>query len=32
MQTAEALSGIIEDARAAGYEFASLNELLGNQS
>ena len=32
MQTAEALPGIIEDARAAGYEFGSLSELLGNHS
>jgi peptidoglycan/xylan/chitin deacetylase (PgdA/CDA1 family) len=32
MQTAHALPGIIEDAQASGYEFASLNELLGNQS
>ena len=28
MQTAEALPGIIADARAAGYEFGSLAELL----
>jgi len=27
MQTAEALPGIIEDARAHGYEFGSLAEL-----
>ena len=32
MQTAQALPGIIEDARAAGYEFRSLSELLGNHS
>jgi peptidoglycan/xylan/chitin deacetylase (PgdA/CDA1 family) len=32
MQTAHALPGIIEDAQACGYEFGSLNELLGNQS
>jgi peptidoglycan/xylan/chitin deacetylase (PgdA/CDA1 family) len=31
-QTAEALPGIIEDARASGYEFGSLSELLGNPS
>src|SRR5216683_2004148 len=30
MQTAEALPGIIEDARARGYEFGSLAELLDN--
>ena len=28
MQTAEALPGIIQDARDAGYEFAELSELL----
>jgi peptidoglycan/xylan/chitin deacetylase (PgdA/CDA1 family) len=28
MQTAEALPGIIADARAAGYEFGALSELL----
>lgn len=28
MQTAEALPGIIEDARSAGYEFGALTELL----
>ncbi len=32
MQTAQALPGIIEDAQAAGYEFRSLSELLGNRS
>ena len=32
MQTANALPGIIEDAQAAGYEFGSLSELLGNHS
>lgn len=32
MQTAHALPGIIEDARASGFEFGSLNELLGNHS
>ena len=32
MQTAEALPGIIEDARASGYEFGSLSELLDNHS
>ncbi|PYP14256.1 MAG: polysaccharide deacetylase family protein [Gemmatimonadetes bacterium] len=32
MQTAEALPGIIEDARHAGYEFAPLSELLSNHS
>jgi len=32
MQTAQALPGIIADARAAGYEFASLSELLNNHS
>jgi len=32
MQTANALPGIIEDARASGYEFGSLTELLGNHS
>ncbi len=31
-QTAQALPGIIEDARSAGYEFGSLSELLGNHS
>jgi len=30
MQTANALPGIIEDARNAGYEFAPLAELLNN--
>ncbi|PYP10686.1 MAG: hypothetical protein DMD59_04785 [Gemmatimonadetes bacterium] len=30
MQTANALPGIIQDARSAGYEFGSLSELLGN--
>jgi peptidoglycan-N-acetylglucosamine deacetylase len=29
MQTAEALPGIIRDARDAGYDFGSLTELLG---
>ncbi len=32
MQTADALPGIIEDGRAAGYAFGSLTELLGNHS
>jgi len=32
MQTADALPGIIEDARSAGYEFAPLSELLRNRS
>jgi peptidoglycan/xylan/chitin deacetylase (PgdA/CDA1 family) len=32
MQTAKALPGIIEDGRAAGYEFGSLTALLGNHS
>ena len=32
MQTADALPGIIADARNAGYEFASLSELLSNHS
>ena len=32
MQTAQALPGIIEDARNAGYEFAPLRELLNNHS
>lgn len=31
MQTADALPGIIEDARSAGYEFAPLSELLRNR-
>jgi len=29
MQTARALPGIIEDAKAAGYDFGDLSELLG---
>lgn len=32
MQTAQALPGIIEDARGRGYEFGSLSELLDNHS
>lgn len=32
MQTAVALPGTIADARNAGYEFASLSELLSNRS
>ena len=32
MQTANALPGIIEDARSAGYEFAPLSALLHNRS
>jgi peptidoglycan/xylan/chitin deacetylase (PgdA/CDA1 family) len=32
MQTAEALPGIIADARAAGYEFGALSELLPSLS
>jgi len=32
MQTADALPGIIADARSAGYEFAPLSELLRNRS
>jgi len=32
MQTAEALPGIIRDARAAGYEFGALSELLPSLS
>ena len=32
MQTADALPGIIQDARNAGYEFASLTELLSSRS
>jgi len=32
MQTADALPGIIADGRNAGYEFASLSELLNNHS
>ncbi len=32
MQTADALPGVIEDARSAGYEFAPLSELLHNRS
>jgi peptidoglycan/xylan/chitin deacetylase (PgdA/CDA1 family) len=32
MQTANALPGIIEDGRNAGYEFAPLSELLNNHS
>jgi peptidoglycan/xylan/chitin deacetylase (PgdA/CDA1 family) len=32
MQTAEALPGIIRDAREAGYEFGALSELLDNKA
>jgi len=32
LQTAQALPGIIADARNAGYEFAPLSELLNNRS
>jgi peptidoglycan/xylan/chitin deacetylase (PgdA/CDA1 family) len=32
MQTADALPGIIADARSAGYEFGSLSELLRTPS
>lgn len=32
LQTAQALPGIIADARNAGYEFASLTELLSSRS
>jgi peptidoglycan/xylan/chitin deacetylase (PgdA/CDA1 family) len=32
MQTAEALPGIIRDARAAGYEFGALSELIPSPS
>ena len=32
LQTAQALPGIIADARSAGYEFAPLRELLNNHS
>jgi peptidoglycan/xylan/chitin deacetylase (PgdA/CDA1 family) len=32
LQTAQALPGIIADARHAGYEFAPLTDLLDNRS